>query len=243
MKALPVILILILFRITSFSQTPEKVYLDRNWLATRENKADYTREITKDNDSLYIIKEFAGDNQLLLQGEYSSVSPLTENGKFIFYDPETFKKLASGYYDHGTMAGQWVYFGPSGDSTITNYDFQLKSCQQASDSFSNEVFFIAENMPKFNHGGLDKFSQYVAENLHYPPMSRIHGSTGRVFVQFTVNENGDVCDVRTVRSSEDKDLDREAVKIIAQSPKWEPGKMRGKPVRVSFTFPLNFMLE
>ena len=98
-------------------------------------------------------------------------------------------------------------------------------------------------MPKFNHGGLDKFSQYVAENLHYPPMSRIHGSTGRVFVQFTVNENGDVCDVRTVRSSEDKDLDREAVKIIAQSPKWEPGKMRGKPVRVSFTFPLNFMLE
>lgn len=105
-----------------------------------------------------------------------------------------------------------------------------------------EVFFIVEDMPQFQGGGKEKFREYIFENLQYPPIAAENGISGRVFVQFAVDAQGNVVDVVVVRGV-DPALDKEAVRVVKSSPKWTPGKQRGRPVKVQFTFPIVFVLQ
>jgi len=105
-----------------------------------------------------------------------------------------------------------------------------------------EIFFIVEDMPSFQGKGQDGFREYIADNLRYPEIAAENGIAGRVFVRFVVEPNGSVTNVEVVRSV-DPALDAEALRVVKSSPKWSPGKQRGKPVRVSFTFPINFVLQ
>ena len=106
-----------------------------------------------------------------------------------------------------------------------------------------EVFFIAEDMPMFNgKDASDGFREYVAKNLKYPDIAAENGIQGTVYIQFVVEPSGSVSNVKVLRGV-DPALDKEAVRIVQSSPKWTPGKQRGKPVRVSFTFPITFKLN
>jgi protein TonB len=105
-----------------------------------------------------------------------------------------------------------------------------------------EVFYVVEDMPGFGDGDSNKFREYIAKNLRYPEVAAENGIQGRVFVQFVVEPDGRVSNVKVIRSV-DPALDKEAVRVVESSPKWKPGKQRGKPVRVSFTFPIIFVLQ
>ncbi len=105
-----------------------------------------------------------------------------------------------------------------------------------------EIFFIVEDMPGFMGKGQDGFRTWIGQNLRYPEIAAENGISGRVFVQFVVEPNGSVTNVKVVRGV-DPALDAEAVRVVKSSPKWTPGKQRGKAVRVSFTFPINFVLQ
>jgi protein TonB len=105
-----------------------------------------------------------------------------------------------------------------------------------------EVFFIVEDMPSFQGKGQEGFREWIAQNLRYPEIAAENGISGRVYVQFAVNSKGEVVDAVVVRGV-DPALDKEAVRVVMSSPKWEPGKQRGKPVKVQFTFPINFVLQ
>ena len=109
-------------------------------------------------------------------------------------------------------------------------------------SNESEIFFIVEEMPDFQGGGQDAFRRYISENLRYPQVAADNGTEGRVFVQFVVNEDGAVSDATIVRGI-DPSLDREALRVVMSSPRWTPGRQRGEPVRVAFTFPINFVLQ
>ncbi len=104
------------------------------------------------------------------------------------------------------------------------------------------VFFIVEEMPSFQGKGEDGFRQYIAKNLRYPEIAAENGISGRVYVQFAVNSKGQVVDAVVVRGI-DPALDQEALRVVTSSPRWEPGRQRGTPVKVQFTFPINFILE
>lgn len=105
------------------------------------------------------------------------------------------------------------------------------------------LFFIVEEMPCFGGGeGPDGFREYIAENLKYPEEAAKNKISGRVFIQFVVEADGSVSNVKIVRGV-DPLLDAEAIRVVESSPNWEPGKQRGQNVRVSFTFPLNFVLQ
>lgn len=105
-----------------------------------------------------------------------------------------------------------------------------------------EVFVVVEDMPGFGGGDSNKFREYIAKNLRYPDVAAENGIQGRVFVQFVVEPDGRVSNVKVVRGV-DPALDKEAMRVVENSPKWKPGKQRGKPVRVSFTFPIIFVLQ
>ena len=103
-------------------------------------------------------------------------------------------------------------------------------------------FALVEEKPKFQGGGANTFSAWVNKNLNYPEIAKENGVQGRVTLQFTVNTDGSVSDVKVLRGV-DSSLDKEAVRIVSQSPKWTPGKQRERPVKVTYVFPVIFQLR
>ncbi len=110
------------------------------------------------------------------------------------------------------------------------------------DDGSSEIFFIVEDMPSFQGKGVDAFRQWVSARLKYPEIAAENGISGRVYVQFVVEPNGTVDNVKVIRGV-DPALDAEAVRVVKSSPKWKPGKQRGKAVRVAYTIPIVFVLQ
>ncbi len=106
----------------------------------------------------------------------------------------------------------------------------------------NVVFVVVETMPEFP-GGQQALFKYLSENVKYPVIAQENGIQGRVICQFVVNKDGAIVDVEVVRSGGDPSLDKEAVRVIKSMPKWNPGKQRGKAVRVKYTVPVNFRLQ
>lgn len=104
------------------------------------------------------------------------------------------------------------------------------------------VFVVVETMPEFP-GGQQALFKYLSENVKYPVIAQENGIQGRVICQFVVNKDGAIVDVEVVRSGGDPSLDKEAIRVIKSMPKWNPGKQRGKAVRVKYTVPVNFRLQ
>lgn len=96
--------------------------------------------------------------------------------------------------------------------------------------------------PGFNGGDANEFSKWVAANLKYPEKCRQSKVQGRVTLQFTITETGNVTDVKVLRGV-NEELDNEAVRVVSGSPRWTPGKDKnGDIVPVSFTFPVLFQI-
>ena len=103
-------------------------------------------------------------------------------------------------------------------------------------------FASIEQKPTFNGGDAGAFSKWVNANLKYPAEAKADGIQGRVMVSFKICEDGVVRDVKVLRGVHEL-LDAEAVRVISASPKWEPGLVDGKPVNVTFSFPIVFKLS
>lgn len=129
------------------------------------------------------------------------------------------------------------------DAVIEDVTAMHQSQEQESESESDTVpFQLIEKKPSFNGGDANEFSKWVNEHLIYPPRAKKNGIQGRVTLQFTIKADGSVSDVHVIRGV-DPDLDKEAVRVVSKSPKWTPGSTRGKPVDVTFTFPVIFQLR
>lgn len=105
-----------------------------------------------------------------------------------------------------------------------------------------EIFEIVEETPQFPNGGMVGLMQYLGKNIKYPTVAQETGTQGRVTIQFVVNKDGSIVDVKVLRGV-DPYLDKEAVRVVSSMPKWKPGKQRGKPVRCKFTVPVTFKLQ
>ena len=103
-------------------------------------------------------------------------------------------------------------------------------------------FQLGEEKPSFNGGDANEFSKWVNSRLVYPEIAKENGVQGRVTLQFTVNADGTVSNVKVLRGV-DSSLDKEAVRVVSSSPKWKPGKQRDRAVKVTYTFPVIFQLR
>ncbi len=106
---------------------------------------------------------------------------------------------------------------------------------------ADEIFTIVEEQADFP-GGIAAFYKYVKRKMKYPPQARRMGMEGKVFVQFVVERDGSITDVKAIRGL-GAGTDEEAVRVIKSSPKWKPGKQRGVPVRVRRVIPITFRLN
>lgn len=103
-------------------------------------------------------------------------------------------------------------------------------------------FQLVEKQPSFKGGGPNEFTKWVNSRLVYPEIAKENGVQGRVTLQFTVEKDGSVTNVKVLRGV-DPALDKEAVKVVSSSPKWTPGRQRDRAVKVTYTFPVIFQLR
>lgn len=105
----------------------------------------------------------------------------------------------------------------------------------------NSVYDVVEQMPSFP-GGISGLRTYLNQNIRYPAEAQENCVQGRVVVSFVVGKDGHISDVTVLRSV-DPSLDKEAVRVVRNMPRWTPGKQGGEPVRVRYNVPVSFRLN
>ena len=105
---------------------------------------------------------------------------------------------------------------------------------------ADEIFTIVEEQPS-PPGGLEGFYKYVFKEIKYPNLALRSNVEGKVFVQFVVEKDGTLTNFIVARGI-GAGCDEEAVRVLQAAPKWNPGKQRGKPVRVKMILPITFKL-
>ncbi len=104
-----------------------------------------------------------------------------------------------------------------------------------------EVLSFVEEMPS-PIGGMQEFYSFLSKKMKYPKQARRMGMEGKVFVQFVVNEEGKMTDLEVVRGI-GVGCDEEALRVMKLAPDWNPGKQRGRPVKVRMVVPIYFRLN
>lgn len=106
---------------------------------------------------------------------------------------------------------------------------------------TDKIFTAVEISPKFPGGDAELYKT-LAQNIRYPEKAIKGNIQGRVTVQFVVEKDGSVGEVKVVRGK-DPELDKEAVRVVKSLPKFNPGMMNGSPVRCWYTLPITFNLK
>lgn len=105
-----------------------------------------------------------------------------------------------------------------------------------------EQIFVAVEQPAEFPGGQAALMKWLSNNMRYPEAAQQNDIQGRVVVNFVVEKDGSIGHVKIAKGV-DKDLDREAIRVVKKMPKWQPGKNNGVPVRSYFNLPVTFRLQ
>jgi protein TonB len=103
------------------------------------------------------------------------------------------------------------------------------------------LFVVVEDMPEFP-GGQEGLQNYMQEHVVYPEIAKKDKIQGTVFINFTIAKDGNVKDAQVLRGVH-PELDKEALRVINEMPKWKPGMQKGKPVNVSYNLPVRFFIS
>lgn len=127
-----------------------------------------------------------------------------------------------------------MFLEPGGDVTIPA---ATAAVTQPPKEDIEELVIWAEVMPEFK----GNINEYLSKAINYPQIALEYAIQGKVYCEFVVNTDGSITDVRVVRGV-DRSLDNEAMRVIKNMPKWKPGSMNGRMVRVRYTLPVVFRL-
>lgn len=152
-----------------------------------------------------------------------------------------------GIIDFETMERELEYvYNYTAALANTGMTLSFKASQQAMSEGSDDVvsFYDCDDRPLFSNNADPRYflREWVYHYLKYPQAAVRNGIQGTVMVQFIIEKDGKVTDVKVVKGV-DPELDEEAVRVIQASPKWKPGRMGGNKVRSALTLPIEFRLE
>ena len=165
-----------------------------------------------------------------------------KDGLWIAYYPEGQVK-AKGSFDRGFKTGQWIWYHENGEiSSVEKWNRGIYKQGQYWDEKGNpsdisEVF----TDPRYP-GGIEEFTKMIVENIKYPEDVISKGLEGRVVLEFRINSNGQLVNPKPI-SSGHPELEREAMRVVMLSDKWEPATFHGKRTSSMYTFPITFALQ
>ena len=123
----------------------------------------------------------------------------------------------------------------------SDYETEIVPIPISTYQSGDEIFMVVEESPKYI-GGDEARIKFLQNNIQYPEKAREVGISGTIIVTFVVEKDGSLTDIRILRGI-GGGCDEEAVRVIKLMPNWNPGKQRGKAVRVQFNMPVKFTLE
>lgn len=103
-----------------------------------------------------------------------------------------------------------------------------------------QIFDVVSVNPEFP-GGDAEMARFIDDTFEYPEISQEMGEQGTVYIEFVVNDDGSIEQVKVVKPVS-KAIDAEAIRVVKKMPKWKPGEQAGKPVNVRYTIPIKVSL-
>ena len=213
------------YKVVEMPETAEAAATDDDKLYVVDDKVAVVSDTTtyrsirlgSGKESLFVV-----DGNVMTKEDVLKIDPKTIESISVAKDKASVKKW-------GSKADNGVVF-------ITTKGANSSENALATDS----VLMIPEEMPSFP-GGVMALMEFLQKNVKYPVEAQKKGVQGRVLVSFVVEKDGSLSEIKTVKSV-DPLLDEEAVRVVKSMPKWEPGKQKGKAVRVKYNVPISFKL-
>lgn len=191
-----------------------------------------------------IVELIFNTNEKIIYDADSLGNVNVKDGKGHLKNVNIFKggeSVEEGDYIDGLKTGEWI-----GHDTKANTSF--KETYEANKLIAGESlkdgvvykYTVSMQAPEFK-GGQKEWNRFIATTTRYPSDAQKNGVRGTVYTSFVVDGKGKVVDIK-IEKSVDLSLDDEARRVLQYSPKWEPGKQRGIPVRVKYNqnFKFNF---
>ena len=189
------------------------------------------------------VEPYPSDHRAFYSHEIPSV--FFSTGRFSQHDSD---KDTQSIIDYDMMERELEYiynFTETLANTNATLLFRPNEVPKRSDDFNDVVsFYDCDQRPIFYHSSdpKDFLQKWVYQYLKYPADAIRDGVQGLVMVDFIIEKDGRVTDVRVVKGVSEE-LDAEALRVVAASPKWKPGRVNGNRVRTSLTIPVEFKLE
>lgn len=163
-------------------------------------------------------------------------------GTGIYKVTNEYGELIEEEYLNGDRNGNWKVYNPKSKETYLATYQEGKFLKSSVINAKGKTAHYSQDevLPTFK-GGMTAFSYYLSRELKSPKIAKDNGTQGRVFVRFIVGRDGSITDCKVIKGIGDG-CDEEALRVIANSPRWNPGIQKGMPVRVSYTLPISFQL-
>ncbi len=247
------------------SEKIDTVYFTEDWNETTKANAFFYRLI-KNGNNLYLVQDYYKNKVLQMEGSFTSLHPELYEGYFKYFNEKgvlikegEFKKnLEEGewklYYDngksmrvenylHGNLEGNLKGYYPNTklrrEEEYKNGKLLKGSCYTSKGK--DTTFYASYQTPEFT-GGLVALKKYLLDNVKYPKDALEKGIEGNVFIKFTVTARGNI-ENAYVQKTVYPSLDAEALRLVTQMPKWQPGKKNDMPQKVVFNIPIPFKLS
>jgi protein TonB len=197
------------------------------------NAIDTDKVLVKHFDcSVYLISEthYSDYKKRILDGESKYFYMSGQLHWKIDYKTGKFNGKRLSYYENGKLKREDIF---EDNLFISGKCFGVDG--------SDTTYYEFEKMPQYP-GGEEELFKYLQNEVKYPKKSRRKGITGKVYINFEIDKDGNVSNVSVVKSV-DSLLDAEALRAVQLMPRWTPGYQDGVPVRVQYNLPINFTLK
>ena len=206
------------------------------------------------NGKLYVVKKFpdvanADDDmqdsyQITAENDSLGTVLIADgNGYFKAYNDKFTAVVEEGNVKNGKRDGNWKGSDPGQGITYseTYEDGKFLSGTSIGKNGDSIKYNVRDVEPQFK-GGVKDFYRYLGRNIAYPDYEREHNIQGKVILTFIVEKNGELSNIKVLSSVSDN-IDKEAIRVVSESPKWIPGTEYGRNCRVYYTIPIDFSLS
>ena len=216
------------FSTSSWSQ--KKDYLNSEFqIIESEDMAAYTRTRTKNAEGGFDVTVNFSGGQVFMTGKYQDEALEIRNGHFVFYS-QNGNKQTEGDYHQGMKVGTWKRWDEEGaplpSRTYANAPAEKDLAKELSNKATTPASFA-------------DFDSYVDKNLKYPEKAIMGGTKGTVYVQLTINAEGDVKNPK-ISQGVSPELDAAAMQFIMGMPKWTPAQRNGSNIDSEVIIPITF---
>jgi len=196
------------------------------------------------NGKLYLSGVYDKDHNLIINEYRDSTGKVfvqNGNGQCKQYDWHFKRVIGEGLLKNGLKEGEWHGLYTETLSYICHYENGVLIKGASYDDKGGEHPFTKELVEPMFKGGIDAFYKFLQANVRYPKEAKKHNIQGKVILTFVVNKDGTLSDIKVIKGI-GGGCDEESIRVLQQSPQWEPGVQFGLPVRVHYSMPLSFTL-